>query len=237
MSITRKRVVIMISGRGSNMAALISAASEPAFPAEIVGVVSDQAEAAGLALARSNKIPTRILPRQDFRGKVEHDQAIHAALVSFGADIVCLAGYMRLLTPDFVGNWEGRLINIHPALLPLFRGLNTHGRALDAGMRIHGCTVHFVTPMVDDGPIIAQATVPVLIGDDEDSLAARVLKAEHHLYPLALRMVAEGKVRMENGRAAFDDIDQIEQNEGALLASPSAVRQAMDLEHLARITP
>src|SRR5690606_1007076 len=147
----------------------------------------------GLQFAAGRGVATHILARGDSPDKEAHEAAIEAALVSMQADIVCLAGYMRLLTPRFVERWQGRIINIHPALLPSFKGLDTHAKALQAGLRIHGCTVHFVTPEADDGPIVAQAAVPVLLDDSEESLAARVLKAEHHLYPLALRMVAEGK--------------------------------------------
>lgn len=237
MSIMRKNVVILISGRGSNMAALVNAASDPAFPAKIVGVISDKPDAAGLQFAASHGIATRVIARADFADKDEHDGAIDAALRSFRAEIVCLAGYMRLLTSAFVAKWQGRMINIHPALLPLFKGLDTHQRALDAGMRIHGCTVHFVTPEMDDGPAIAQAAVPVLIGDTADALAARVLKAEHHLYPLALRLVAEGKAAMSNGRTVFSDSDHVIENAGETLVSPSAVGETVDLEALARFTP
>jgi phosphoribosylglycinamide formyltransferase-1 len=234
---TRKRIVIMISGRGSNMAALIEAADDRGFPAEIVGVISDKADARGLQLASSKGIPTRVVARGDFSSKDAHDTAIDKELSAFGAEIVCLAGYMRLLTPGFVAKWQGRMINIHPALLPAFKGLDTHQRALDAGTRIHGCTVHFVTPEMDDGPIIAQSAVPVLIGDDEKALAARVLKAEHHLFPLALRMVCEGKARMQGGKTAFSNLDHVEQTASAFVSSPSAVRETVDLEALARFTP
>ena len=237
MNVIRKPTVIMISGRGSNMASLIAAAADPAFPAEIAGVISDQPDARGLQLAAGHGIATRVIARDDFQTKDAHDAAIDAVLAAFGAEIVCLAGYMRLLTARFVEKWQGRMINIHPALLPTLKGLDTHARALDAGMRIHGCTVHFVTPETDAGPIIAQAAVPVLFGDSADALAARVLKAEHHLYPLALRMVAEGKASMKGGRAVFADTGRIEENAAGFLSSPSAVREAVDLEHLARITP
>lgn len=237
MSISRKRTVIMISGRGSNMASLIEAASEPSFPAEIVGVISDRADARGLHIAASKGLLVHIVARSSFSSKEAHDAAIDNALWTFGAEIVCLAGYMRLLTNGFVEKWQGRMLNIHPALLPAFRGLDTHARALEAGMRIHGCTVHFVTAETDSGPIIAQAAVPVLLDDTEAALAARVLKAEHHLYPLALRMVGLGLVRMEDGRTVFTDIDLIEQSAGGFLSSPSAVREAVDLEQLARFTP
>lgn len=233
----QKRVAILISGRGSNMASLISAASETGYPVEIVGVVSDQPDAPGLSFAASKGVATQVLPRADYASPEAHDAAIDAALMTLEADIVCLAGYMRILTRGFVEKWQGLMINIHPALLPSFKGLDTHARALAAGARIHGCSVHFVTPETDDGPIIAQAAVPVLIGDTEQALASRVLKAEHHLYPLALRMVAEGKARMENGRTVFADIELIEENARSVLSSPSAIRDDVDLEHLARITP
>jgi formyltetrahydrofolate-dependent phosphoribosylglycinamide formyltransferase len=237
MSIGRKRTVIMISGRGSNMASLIEAASERSFPAEIVGIISDKADARGLHIAASKGLPAQVIVRGDFASKEAHDAAIDDALAAFGAEIVCLAGYMRLLTNGFVQKWQGRMLNIHPALLPAFRGLDTHARALDTGMRIHGCTVHFVTPETDAGPIIAQAAVPVLLDDTEATLAARVLKAEHHLYPLALRMVALGMARMEGNRTVFADAELVEQSAGGFLSSPSAVRDAVDLEQLARFTP
>lgn len=235
MTSQRKRTVILISGRGSNMAALIDAAADPAFPAEIVGVISDKADAAGLGIAASRGIATKVVARADHASKDAHDAAIHSALATFGADIVALAGYMRLLTAGFVEKWQGRMLNIHPALLPSFKGLDTHQRALDAGIRVHGCTVHFVTAAMDDGPIIAQAAVPVLIDDDEPTLSARVLKAEHRLYPLALKLFAEGKVRMEGNRTAFSGFaDVIGQDE---IAAPNPARDEIDLEQLARITP
>lgn len=235
MSQTRKRTVIMISGRGSNMAALIDAADDSGFPAEIVGVISDKAGAAGLNIAAAKGIATRVVSRGDFADKDAHDAAIDAALNEFGAEIVCLAGYMRLLTNGLVEKWQGRMINIHPALLPSFKGLDTHRRALDAGLRIHGCTVHFVTAAMDDGPIIAQSAVPVLIGDDEKALSARVLGAEHALYPMALRLVAESKVRMEGGKAVFSDFETPDHN--GLVTSPGPSSDPVDLEALARFTP
>ncbi|WP_292894433.1 MULTISPECIES: phosphoribosylglycinamide formyltransferase [unclassified Nitratireductor] len=204
---TRKRVAVLISGRGSNMAALIAAAIDPSFPAEIVGVVSNRADARGLEIAATHSIPTRVVSSRDYDGREAHDAAIHKALTEFKAEIVCLAGYMRLLTPDFVQKWKGRMINIHPALLPSFRGLDTHARALATGVRVHGCTVHFVTPEMDEGPIIAQAAVPVLTDDTEETLGERVLKVEHRLYPLALRLLAEGRVRMSDGVAVFSGVE------------------------------
>ncbi|PWK75555.1 phosphoribosylglycinamide formyltransferase [Aminobacter sp. AP02] len=235
MSTPRKRTVILISGRGSNMAALIDVAADPAFPAEIVGVISDKPNAPGLGIAASRGIATKVVARGDHASKDAHDAAIDAALTAFGAEIVALAGYMRLLTNGFVEKWQGRMINIHPALLPSFKGLDTHSRALEAGIRVHGCTVHFVTPEMDDGPIIAQAAVPVLIDDDEPTLSARVLKAEHRLYPLALKLFAEGKVLMEGGRTTYSGFgDAIGHDE---IAAPNPVRDEIDLEQLARITP
>lgn len=230
----RKRVAILISGRGSNMAALLAAAAERDYPAEIVAVISDKADAAGLAIATGKGIATKIIQRRDFPSKEAHDGAIDATLKSLRTDFVCLAGYMRLFTPAFVKAWLGRMINIHPALLPLFKGLDTHKRALEAGMRLAGCTVHFVTPEMDDGPIIAQAAVPVRIGDTEAELTARVLKAEHQLYPMALRLLVEGKVRMEAGRAVFDSIADAADG---LVAAPYPAPDVTDIQELARITP
>lgn len=233
---TRRKVAIMISGRGSNMAALIEAASDPAFPAEIVAVVSDNAEAPGLVVAGQRKIAARAVPRADFASKEAHDAAIDAALASHGAEIVALAGYMRLLTPGFVEKWQGRMVNIHPSLLPLFRGLDSHRRALEAGMKLHGCSVHFVTPEVDSGPIIAQAAVPVLAGDTQETVAARVLKAEHQLYPLALRLVTEGRVRMQDGKAVFE-LGHDAERASPMLIAPDLRPAAPNLEELARFTP
>ncbi|RWA98933.1 phosphoribosylglycinamide formyltransferase [Mesorhizobium sp.] len=233
----RKRTVVLISGRGSNMTALIAAATNPGYPAEIVGVISDRANAAGLGIAAARGIATKVISRADYTSKEAHDAAIDAALASFGAEIVALAGYMRILGARFVEKWLGRMINIHPALLPAFKGLDTHARALRAGMRIHGCTVHFVTLDMDDGPIIAQAAVPVMVGDNEDMLAARVLKAEHRLYPLALGLVAEGKARMEGGRTVLAHFADDADNSTSVIMAPDPLREETDLEHLARITP
>jgi phosphoribosylglycinamide formyltransferase 1 len=233
----RKRTVVLISGRGSNMTALIAAATNPGYPAEIVGVISDRANAAGLGIAAARGIATKVISRADYTSKEAHDAAIDAALASFGAEIVALAGYMRILGARFVEKWLGRMINIHPALLPAFKGLDTHARALRAGIRIHGCTVHFVTLDMDDGPIIAQAAVPVMVGDNEDMLAARVLKAEHRLYPLALGLVAEGKARMEGGRTVLAHFADDADNSTSVVMAPDPLREETDLEHLARITP
>lgn len=201
----KKRVVVFISGGGSNMLALAKATAEPGFPAEIVAVIADKADAGGLAKAAALGIPTRSFLRKDFDSKEEHEAAILAELDRLSPDIICLAGYMRLLSARFIQRHEGRILNIHPSLLPLFPGLHTHQRAIDAGMKVAGCTVHFVTEGMDDGPIVAQAVVPVLPGDTAESLAARVLTVEHRTYPMALRLMAEGKVRMEGGRAVGQD--------------------------------
>jgi len=197
----RKRVVVFISGGGSNMLALVKAASEPDFPAEIVAVISDKADAGGLAKAAALGIPTFSFVRKDYESKDAHEAAILSALEGLSPDIICLAGYMRLLSATFINAYEGRIINIHPSLLPLFPGLHTHQRAIDAGMNEAGCTVHFVTEGMDEGPVILQTAVPVLPGDTAEDLAARVLIEEHKAYPAALRLVAEGKVRMDGGKA------------------------------------
>ncbi|WP_025091341.1 phosphoribosylglycinamide formyltransferase [Brucella intermedia] len=192
---SRKRVVIFISGGGSNMEALIRATQAADFPAEIVAVFSDKAEAGGLARAQSAGVATQVFKRKDYASKDEHEDAILEALAALQPDIICLAGYMRLLSGRFIAPYEGRILNIHPSLLPLFPGLHTHQRSLDAGMKVAGCTVHLVTEGMDEGPILAQAAVPVRAGDDAETLAARVLKAEHQLYAAALRKFAAGEAR------------------------------------------
>lgn len=197
----RKRVGILISGRGSNMAALIDSARDPAYPAEIVCVGANLPDAGGLARAAEAGIPTFAVDHRLYKGqgRQAHDAAMTAALEAAGVEIVVLAGYMRLLSSWFVERWQDRLINIHPALLPSYKGLHTHERALADGVRLHGCTVHYARAEMDVGPIIAQAAVPVLDGDTPDSLAARVLGAEHRIYPMALRWVAEGRARVVAG--------------------------------------
>jgi phosphoribosylglycinamide formyltransferase-1 len=202
----KKRVVVFISGGGSNMVSLADACAAPDFPAEIVAVISDKPTAGGLAKAEARGIKTFVFERKAYAGKIEHEAAILAALADLQPDIICLAGYMRIISGDFISHYEGRMLNIHPSLLPLFAGLHTHQRAIDAGMKIAGCTVHFVTEGMDEGPIVAQAAVPVVAGDTADTLAARVLTVEHKLYPLALKLFAEGKVRMEGGRAILDGV-------------------------------
>jgi len=185
------------------MAALVEAAADPAFPAEIVLVLSNKPEAPGLAFAAARGIATAVVPNKGHKDRETFDRLMHEKIVAAGAELVCLAGFMRLLSDWFCQMWQGKLINIHPALLPSFKGLDTHARALAAGVKIHGATVHFVTPEMDEGPIIAQGAVPVLPGDDEAALAARVLGEEHRLYPLALRLVATGAARMEGGRCVM----------------------------------
>jgi phosphoribosylglycinamide formyltransferase-1 len=195
LDMARKRVAILISGRGSNMVALIEAAKEPAYPAEIALVLSNDPAAAGLERAAQAGIATAVVDHKRFgKERVAFERALQAELEKRRIELVCLAGFMRLLTPWFVRQWEGRLLNIHPALLPAFKGLDTHARALAAGVKEHGATVHFVVPEMDSGPIIAQASVPVLPNDTEATLAARVLAVEHRIYPEALRLVAEGRV-------------------------------------------
>lgn len=204
MSAARARIAVLISGRGSNMGALIEAARDPDYPAQIVAVLSDKPDAAGLDRAREAGIEAAAFPRRDFADKAAHEAAFLAALDAAKVDYVCLAGFMRLLSAAFIARWRGRIINVHPSLLPAFPGLDTHQRAIDAGCRIHGCSVHFVTEGMDEGPVIAQAAVPVLAGDTAETLSARVLAAEHRLYPEALAMLSRGEVTMdEAGRAAF----------------------------------
>ncbi len=190
----RRRVAILISGRGTNMAALIAAARKPDYPADIVVVVSNRPDAAGLNRASAAGIATAVVDHTEFgQDREGFERAVQAVLEVHRTDLVCLAGFLRVLTPWLVSRWHGRMINIHPALLPNFKGLHTHERALEAGVKIHGATVHFVVPEMDSGPIIAQAAVPVRDDDTPDTLAGRVLAAELRLYPLALGLVAAGK--------------------------------------------
>ncbi|WP_158925612.1 phosphoribosylglycinamide formyltransferase [Acidisphaera sp. S103] len=188
----KRRAAILISGRGSNMEALVAAAADPAFPVRIDLVLSNRPDAAGLAAARQAGIRTEAVDHRAFGGdRAAHEAAIDAMLRAADIEIVCLAGYMRLLTPLLVDAWQGRMLNVHPSLLPSFPGLHTHARALKAGVKLHGCTVHLVTQEMDAGPILAQAAVPVLPGDTEDTLAARVLRQEHVIYPTALAAFAD----------------------------------------------
>lgn len=204
---SRTKVGVLISGRGSNMAALIEAARAPGYPAEIALVLSNRPQAPGLETAAAAGVETLAIDHQPFgKGPAEreaHERELDAALRAHGVEIVALAGYMRVLTPWLVGQWRGRMLNVHPSLLPLFPGLETHRRALEAGVKLHGCTVHLVSEGVDEGPILGQAAVPVLEGDTEETLAARVLKAEHRLYPACLARLASGERRGSADPAAL----------------------------------
>jgi len=199
----RRSIAILISGRGSNMVSLIEAARAPDFPAEIRLVLSNRPDAGGLARAAEAGIETVGIDHRSYPDRESFDRAVDASLREREIDLVCLAGFMRVLTPGFVEAWSGRMINIHPSLLPLFRGTHTHQRALEAGVLVHGCTVHFVVPELDAGPIVAQAAVPVVPGDTAESLAARVLAQEHVLYPRALRMICSGEAALRDGRIVF----------------------------------
>jgi phosphoribosylglycinamide formyltransferase-1 len=215
--LAKRRVAILISGRGSNMASLIEAAKAPDYPAEIALVVSNIPGAPGLERAAAEGVATAVVDHKTYPEREAFERALDRALTAHGAEILCLAGFMRILTPWFINRWIGRMLNIHPSLLPLFKGLHTHRRALEEGVRIHGCTVHYVTPELDSGPIIAQAAVPVLPSDTENALSARVLRQEHVIYPLALRLVASGKVPLQQGRVEID----ADWDEDAALVSPT----------------
>ena len=198
---SRKRVAVLISGRGSNMAALIEAARDKNYPAEIVLVVSNRPEASGLATARAAGIATEVVDHAGFgKDRAGFERALQAVLEKHRIEIVCLAGFMRILGAEFVRHWQERMINIHPALLPAFKVLDTHARALATGVKLHGATVHFVVPEMDSGPIVAQGAVAVRDDDTEETLAARVLAVEHRIYPLALKWLAEGSLRVSDGR-------------------------------------
>lgn len=196
----RLRTAILISGRGSNMEALIEAAKDPDYPAEMALVLSNRPDAPGLARAKSQGIATAAVDHKIYAGREEFERSMQIILDAHGVEFICLAGFMRMLSPWFIGLWAGRILNIHPSLLPAYRGLNTHERALADGVKIHGCTVHFVVPQMDEGPIVGQTGVPVLDDDDAESLAARVLAQEHRLYPAALRLVASGAARVAGNR-------------------------------------
>jgi len=198
------RVGILISGRGSNMQALIDACATTGFPAKIVCVIANRTDAKGLQRAAEAGIDTDIINHRDFADRQAFDAALDARLNDANVELVCMAGFMRILTTWFVERWHDRLINIHPSLLPAYKGLNTHQRALDDGIRITGCSVHFVRPDMDTGPVIAQAAVPILDSDTADILATRILAQEHVIYPMALRLIAEGRIRVENNRTVID---------------------------------
>lgn len=196
----KKRVAILISGRGSNMMALVEAARAPEYPAEIVAIIASRPDAAGLSWANTHGLPAKAFDHKAYASREAFDDAIHDALIEARVDLIALAGFMRIQSAGFVRKWQGRQLNIHPSLLPLFKGLHPHKQALDAGAKVSGCTVHFVTEEMDSGPIVAQAQVPVLTSDTPDTLAARILVAEHRLYPYALGLVAEGRAVLEGDR-------------------------------------
>lgn len=201
---TRLRVAVLVSGRGSNLQALLDAAQQPGYPAEIVRVISNVADVPALQRAERAGVPAEVLSHRDFADREAFERALTDRLERYETELVCQAGFMRILTPYFVERWHNRLVNIHPSLLPAFPGLNTHARALEAGVKLHGCSVHFVRAAVDDGPIIGQAAVPVLAEDTPERLAARVLAAEHRLYPYCLRLLAEKRVQVQGERALVD---------------------------------
>lgn len=213
----RKRVAVLISGHGSNMRALIEAARAPDYPAEIVLVISNRPQAAGLELAHAAGVKTLTIDHKAFSTREEFDAAVEQALLAEKIDLVCQAGFMRIQSAPFAQRWLGRQLNIHPSLLPAFKGLHPHKQALDAGVRISGCTVHFVTPELDSGPIVAQAAVAVEEADTPQTLADRILAAEHRLYPHALRLVATGSARLNGDKVNFDQTV----NQGLPLSSPA----------------
>ena len=194
-----KNIVILISGRGSNMEAIVRAQQAEAWPARIAAVISNKPDAKGLEFARANRIPTAVVPNKEFPTREAFDAALQATIDRFEPDLVVLAGFMRILTAPFVEHYAGRMLNIHPSLLPLFPGLHTHRQALDAGVEEHGATVHFVTAELDHGPAVIQARIPVLPGDTEDSLAERLLAEEHVIYPQAVRLFIEDRLSIEGG--------------------------------------
>ena len=201
---SRTRTAILISGRGSNMEALVTAAADPSYPAEIVLVISDNPDAAGLAKAKIAGIPSVAIDRSQFPDRSAFEDALLARLHEERVELICLAGFMRVLSASFVEAWTDRILNIHPSILPSFRGVNTHQRVIDAGLRLHGCTVHFVRADVDAGPIIVQAAVPILPGDNAQTLSERLLPVEHRIFPQALRLVASGQARVAGDKVEID---------------------------------
>lgn len=205
----RLDIAVLISGRGSNLQSLIDACADPAFPARIACVVSNKADAYGLERARRASIPAHVVLYKDHGDRRAFDDAIDAVLRQYSVGLVCLAGFMRILTPEFVNRWRDRMINIHPSLLPAFKGLYTHERTLEAGVRFSGCTVHFVRPELDDGPIIIQAVVPVQADDTAETLAARILEQEHVIYPEAVRLIALSRVRVVGSKATVRNVASV----------------------------
>lgn len=217
MTTPKKRTAILISGRGSNMMKLVEAARTPGYPAEIVAVISNRPEAEGLAWAAAMGLPAIAIDHKAYATRAAFEAKLHTALMDHGTELICSAGFMRMLTGGFVDRWRNRQLNIHPSLLPSFPGLDTHQRALDEGVKIHGCTVHFVRLEMDTGPIVAQAAVPVLAGDTAQTLGQRVLSAEHHLYPHALALIASGLAQVSDDKVLISDSFNQEQ----ALFSPS----------------
>ncbi len=211
-----KSIVILISGRGSNMESLLNAAAEGSLPVQVAAVISNRPDAKGLETAAAQDVETCVVDHTRFDSRESFDAAMIKMIDSYSPDLVVLAGFMRILTDGFVRRYEGRLLNIHPSLLPSFPGLHTHRRALEEGVRVHGCTVHFVTPQLDHGPVVVQAAVPVLDGDDEATLAQRVLEQEHQVYPLAVRWFAEDRLKLVDGHVIFE----AEQDPVGTLISP-----------------
>lgn len=214
---SRKRVSILISGRGSNMMALVEAAQAPSYPAEIVSVISNRPDAAGLIWAAERGIPAVALDHKEYATRTAFEAKLHATLMDAGTDLIACAGFMRMLTGGFIDRWRDRQLNIHPSLLPAFPGLDTHERAIEAGVKLAGCTVHFMRLEMDTGPVVGQAAVPVLSGDTPDQLAARVLAAEHRLYPAALALVASGRAVVKDEKVYISE----EVNPSQALFSPS----------------
>ncbi len=200
MTAPKKRTAILISGRGSNMKRLVEAAGRPDYPAEIAVVISNRPDAEGIAWAKEQGLPAIAMDHKLYSDRAHFESQLHGILTTSRIDIVCLAGFMRLMTPEFVELWRDRMLNIHPALLPAFKGLDTHARALAEGVKFAGCTVHLVRPEMDEGPILGQAAVPVLATDTESDLAARVLAAEHRLYPRILELFASGQIAIEGNK-------------------------------------
>lgn len=210
-AVAKKRVGILISGRGSNMEALVAAAASDRYPAHIVTVLANRPDAPGLARAAAAGVPTEVVDHRLFGGdRQAFEQALQAKLEPRGVELICLAGFMRLFSPWLVERWQNRMLNVHPALLPAFKGLNTHARALAAGVKIHGATIHLVVAEMDSGPILAQAALAVHDHDTPETLAARVRRLEHRIYPLALKFLAEGRVRIEDGRCIVAGVNGVE---------------------------
>ncbi|MFP6746503.1 MAG: phosphoribosylglycinamide formyltransferase [Alphaproteobacteria bacterium] len=201
----RYKIAILISGRGSNMAALIDACREETYPAEVALVLSNRADAPGLEIAKAANIATQVIEHGEFESREAFDAAMTEALAASGVRLICLAGFMRLLSAEFCQRWRDSVINVHPSLLPAFKGLHVHERMLETGVRIAGCTVHFVRPAMDEGPILVQAAVPIAADDTPETLAARILVQEHRIYPLAVRLIAEGRARPAGGMVAIDN--------------------------------